>query len=805
MLYDLRFALRLLTKNLGTTLAAVVALGFGIGLSTAIFNAYSAILLRPLPHIRDEDRLVFLNSVSANQPDNFYNLSMPDFLDLRTRAKTIEGLTTAQDKTVIFGARGSGAPERALGADVSVEGFAMLGVPALRGRLFTPADAAPDAPPVALLSYALWQRRYGGRDDVLGRVETLNGTPTTIIGVLPAGFGFPENGELWLPMRTQYLEQKERASHSWNGWARLRDGVSLDEARAEIAGIAAALQKEYPVTNANKNFAVRLVRDEATDDSKVFITLMLGGAISVLLIACANVANLLLAHATRRTHELAIRVSVGATRLRLARQMLTECVLLGLLGGGFGLLVASWANGLILAAIPDVVIPFWVQLGFDWRIFVFAASAALLSSLLFGLFPALQASRHTALDLKEGSRSATGSRRSRAMRHALVITQIALSAVLLISTGLFVRSFMKMHAQPLGFEPAGVLTFRVGLPQSQFTSEETRRFFEQLSPRLHETPGVIAAGAISHLPGNDGSNNAFVIEGQPEPATIADAPFTNDRIASPGYFSALRIPLLRGRLLNASDTRQAPLVCVIDQQFARRWFGDRDPLGARIRFGLANSPKAVWLTIVGIVGDVPQKLNNPNDRGSVYRALEQNDINFVNYAVRVQGDPATFGPRLQKAVLSVRPDIPIYNVLTLERVQANAYWNQRFMVQVFSAFGLGALFLASLGVYSVMTYSVAQRTPEIGVRMALGASETDVFRLVGRQGFVLVCIGLAIGLASALLVSRLLASLLFQISPTDPPTYFALTGVLATVGLVACWLPARRATRVDPLTALRSE
>lgn len=805
MLYDLRFALRLLTKNPGTTLAAIVALGFGIGLATAIFNAYSAILLRPLPHIRDEDRLVFINSVSANQPDSFYSLSMPDFLDLRTRAKTIEGLTTAQDKTVIFGGRGPGAPERVLGSDVSVEGFPMLGVSPVRGRLFASGDAAPNAPPVALLSYPLWQRRYGGRDDVIGRVETLNGTPTTIIGVLPAGFGFPENCELWMPMRAQYLEQKERSSHSWNGWARLRDGVSLDEARAEIAGIAAALQKEYPVTNANKSFAVRLVRDEATDDSKVFITLMLGGAISVLLIACANVANLLLAHATRRTHEIAIRVSVGATRLRLARQMLTECMLLGLLGGGFGLLVASWANGLILAAIPEVNIPFWVQLGFDWRIFAFAASAALFSSLLCGLFPALQASRHTSLDLKEGGRAATGSRRTRAMRHALVVTQIALSAVLLITTGLFVRSFMKMHAQPLGFEPAGVLTFRVGLPQSQFNTDETRRFFEQLSPRLNEVPGVIAAGAISHLPGNDGSNNAFVIEGQAEPATIADAPFTNDRIASLGYFSALRIPLLRGRLFTAGDTREAPPVCVVDQQFARRWFGERDSLGARIRFGLAGSPKAVWLTIVGVVGDVPQKLNNPNDRGSVYRVLEQNDINFVNYAVRVQGDPTAFGPTLQKAVLAVRPDIPIYNVLTLERVQQNAYWNQRFMVQVFSAFGLGALFLASLGVYSVMTYSVAMRTPEIGVRMALGASETDVLRLVGRQGIVLVCIGLGIGLASALLVSRLLASLLFQISPTDPPTYFALTIVLAIVGLVACWLPARRATRVDPLIALRAE
>lgn len=806
MIHDLRFALRLLYKNPGTTLAAVLALGLGIGLATAIFNTYSAVLLRPLPHIRDEHRLVFINSVQLSEPDDFDELSMPDFLDLRERAKTIEGLTTAQEKTVIFAGSGEGAPERILGADVSVEGFAMFGVRPVRGRLFGPADAEPGAAPVALLGYALWQRRYGGKDDVIGRTETINGHATTIVGVLPAGFGFPERSELWSPMSRQYREETNRGSHSWNAWARLRDGVTLDEARAEIAGLASALAREHPATNENQSFATRLVRDEAVADSRLFVTLMLGGAISVLLIACANVANLLLAHATTRTHEIAIRVSVGASRARIARQMLTECVLLGALGGLAGLLVASWANGLIQAAIPDADIPFWIRLDFDWRVFAFAAGAALLASLVFGLLPALQAARNTATDLKEGGRANTGSRRTQSLRHSLVIVQVALSAVLLICAGLFVRSFQKMHERPLGFDPQGVLTFRVGLPQSQFAQrEEVRRFFADLEPRLAAVPGVVATGAISLLPGNGDNDNAFIVEGRPLPRTLAEAAHSTDRIVSAGYFAALRIPLHRGRLLAESDMRETPAVCVVDEQFARRWFGDEDPIGRRILFGLEPSEKNRWMTIVGVVGDAPQRLDRARNDGSIYRLIAQTDVNFVSYAVRVQGDPGTYGPALQRAVLAVRPDIPIYSVMTLRQSLDIAYWNQRFFIQVFGAFGLGAILLASLGVYSVMSYAVAQRTAEIGVRMALGATEADVLRLVGRQGLALVGAGLVVGLAAALGVSHLIASLLFGISPTDPPTYFALTLVLGVVGLAACWLPARRATRVDPLVALRAD
>lgn len=803
MLHDLRFAVRLLVKSPGLTLASVLALGFGIGLATAIFNSFSAVLLRPLPHLKDEQRLVFLNSTSLNQLDSYYELSLPDFLDLRAQAKSIEGLTTATDKTVIFA--GGDLPERVLGSDVSVEGFVMLGVRPVRGRLFTAGDSAPGASPVAILSYALWQRRFGGKDDVIGRVETLNGTPTTIVGVLPAGFTFPERSEIWTPLFYKN-DPTERGSHQLPAWARLRDGVSLDEARIEIAGIAARLALEHPSTNSNKSIAVRLVRDEATSDTQLMMNLMLGAAIFVLLIACANVANLLLAKAAARSHEIAIRVSVGATRGRILRQVLTESLLLGLLGGAAGLIIGVWANTLLISALPATEIPFWMKFDFDWRVFAFAGGAAIASSLFFGLFPALQASRSTATELKEGGRSSTGSRRARLVRQGLVIAQVALSAVLLIGAGLFVRSFLKLQSTPPGFDEQGVLTFRVGLPLTQFKEKaEVQRFFAQLTPRLAEVPGVTAVGLAGAVPSQGINNNAFLFEGQAMPKTLSDAALTTLRVASPGYFAALRIPLLSGRLFGPTDQRDTPQVALVDQQFVNRWCNGENPVGRRISFGVLGHEPPQWLIIVGVVGDVPNRLDVPYERGAVYTLSDQSDFFFASYLVRVSGDPATFGPALQRAVLAVKPGIPIYNVNTLANIQRTTYWSKRFVGQIFSIFGLGALFLAALGVYGVMAYSVSQRTPEIGVRMALGASPNDVLRLVSRQGLSLVLVGLVIGVVSALGLTRLMAGMLVGVSPSDPPTYFTLTTVLAAVGLLACWLPARRATKVDPMIALRAD
>jgi putative ABC transport system permease protein len=809
---DLRFALRLLLKSPGFTLAAIGALGFGIGLSTSVFNAFSGMLLRPFPHIADESRLVFLNSQQVGKPDSFYELSLPDFLDLRAESKTLDGFTTTVNRTMIF-TDGKNPPIRALGADISVEGFAMLGVQPLRGRLFTADDAKPDAPLVALLGYGLWHRLYGGRDDAIGRTVTINGKPHTLIGVLPKGFSFPENHDMWTPL-VYAPKEGERGSHSYPGWARLRPGVTLDEARSEVATLAARLAKQYPATNDGKTLVVRLARDEATYGLSLLMKLMLGASITVLLIACANVANLLLARAAARTHEIAIRVAVGATRLHVIRQILIESLVLGLLGGAFGLLVAAWCDSLLFAAVPPEVIPFWMTFGFDWRVFSFASATALLSPFIFGFFPALQASRSAASALREGTRTSTSSRRTLHLRHALVVAQVALSAVLLITAGLFVRSFLRLTSTPPGYDPAGVITFRVGLPPSQYDSKRPedlaiiRRFFERLEPTLAALPGVQAVGSTSMLPGNGDNRNVFVIAGQPEPATIHSANLATTRAVSAGYFAAMRIPLLRGRNFTADDTRDKPLVALVDQQFADRWFPGTDPIGRRLYLGLASDydkePRKS-VEIIGIVGNVPQMLNRPYEFGGIYFPHSQSEQNFVNYALRVTGDPAGYGRAIAAAVLSVQSDIPIYNLHTMAYLHATAYWQHRFFSQIFSAFGLGALFLAALGVYGVMSYAVVQRTAEIGVRLALGAGERDVLRLVARQGATLLALGMLLGLGTALGVTRLLAGLLYEISPSDPPTYFALTAVLALTGLAACILPVRRATRLDPMAALRTE
>lgn len=803
MLHDLSFALRLWTRNPGTTVVAVVALGLGIGMSTAMFNAFSALLLRPMPFVQEEQRVVSIRSQQLSRPDQLYPLSMPDFLDLREQSRTLEGFSTFYGRTMILTT--GDTPERVLSLDISADAFAMLGVKPYRGRLFTPEDGEPTAEPVAIISHALWQGRFGGRENAVGRVEVMNGRPTTIVGVMPPGFSFPEKHAMWTPLR-HVRDPAARSSHGLPGLARLRPGVSLDEARTELATLGARLAQEYPATNTDKGFIVVPMREQETAEERLLVHLMLGAALLVLLIACANVANLLLALATSRAHEVAIRVAVGATRARLIRQVLTESLVLGLLGAAAGLLVAVWTDSLIIAAIPETVMPGWIRFDFDWRILGFAAATALGSTLLFGLFPALHASRGAGAELKDGGgRTATGNRRALALRQALVVTQVALSSVLLIGAGLFVRSFLKLQSTPPGYDASDVLTFRVGLPPTQYPDKgDVRRFFESLTQELGNVPGVTAVGATAVLPTRGDNRNVFVLEGDALPETVAAANVTTWHIVTASYLPAMRIPLLRGRMFGPADTRDAPMVALVDQQFVDRWCGGRDPIGRRIQMGIeTKEPK--WATIIGVVGNAPLRLQDRYEIGGVYHPMEQQDVQFVSYAVRVSGDVAPYGRALQRAVQAVKPGVPIYDVHTMAHLEELDRWHFRLFGQVFSAFGLGALFLSSLGVYGVMTYNVSQRAPEIGVRMALGASPVEVIRLVGRQGFVLVVIGLAIGLAAALGLTRLLAALLYGVSPSDPPTYFVLTLVLAVVGLVAAWLPARRASRVDPMIALRAE
>jgi putative ABC transport system permease protein len=803
MLQDLRFTLRLLLKQPGFAIAAILALGLGIGLSTAVFNAFAGMLLRPASNLHDADRIVVINSVSTEKPDGYFSLSLPDFEDLRAQSKTLEGFTTIYGRTMIF--TGVSKPDRYLGASISIDGFPMLGVKPVLGRVFEPTDISPGAPPVVIISYGIWQKRYGGNEEIIGRVVELNGQAHTIVGVMPRDFVFPDNHEMWVPNLPE-TKPGERGSHDFPGWARLKPGVSLDEARAEITGIGRRLALTYPLTNEGKNLAIRPLREEATHNTKELMQLMLAAAIAVLLIACANVANLMLARASSRSHEIAIRISVGATRGRIIQQVLTESAVLGILGGAFGLLVATWAESILFASVPHDAIPAWMTFGFDWRVFTFAVAAALLSSLAFGLIPALQISGTGVLELRENSRAVTASRGTKYFRHTLVVAQVALSAVLLIAAGLFVRSFLKLQSVDPGFDARGVITFRVGLPPTQFQDrEKIRNFFDELDRALASIPGVEAVGATQVLPGRSDNRAVFVFEGDAEPTNVLSRRHMHYNAVSRGYFSAMRIPAISGRMFAETDTRDKPTVAIVDRTFVNRWMNGRDPLGQRISLGLPDDQGRKWAEIIGVVGDVPQRLDRTYELGGVYFLLEQSDHNFVSYALRVSGDPSTYGRTIQQAVSRVQPDIPIYDVHTLEYLQRTTYWQRRFFGQVFGAFGLGALFLAAIGVYSVMAYAVTQRTPEIGVRMALGASESEVLSLIGKQGLMLVIVGMGIGLISALGLTRLMAGLLYGITPSDPPTYFSLTFILALVATFACWLPARRATRINPMIAIRSE
>jgi putative ABC transport system permease protein len=806
MLSDLRFAFRQLAKSPGFTFVAVLALALGVATATTNFTFYNALLVRPIPFIADEHTLLYLRTYSVKTPDSDFDSSVPDFRDIRHESQTLASALTLWNRTYILS--GTDRPDRALGSWITADGFQTLGVKPALGRLFRADEGKPGAPPVAILSHTLWQRTFGGNPDIVGQQTKLNNDSVTIVGVMPEGFGFPENSLLWQPFPDNVMaKEDERGSHGWPIYARMKPGVTLQQVQAELDTLGARLEKAHPKTNTGLRFRALLVRDEATRDERLAMQLMMGAVIAVLLIACGNVANLLLARAASRTREIAVRMALGAGRGRIIRQVLTESLVLGALGGALGLLLTFWETDFVLSFIP-VEIPFWIKFEQDWRVFTFALVATVGSSLAFGLIPALQASRPDLThELKDGARGGTGSGRARRFRSVLVVAQLALTLVLLVIAGLMTRSFLHLQNADPGLDPRGVFTFRVGIPPTIEKDEKVvRKFFDTAEQRLRETPGVESVGFISYLPLNNNNNNSsFAFEGRPEP-TPGNRPFATIRTASPGVFPTLRIPLRRGRLIDDRDRADTPLVMLVDETFVRKFFPNEDPIGRRISFGdPSDGEKRKWLTIVGIVGDVVQRPAARIVEPSVWCAAAQAHDNFMNGVLRVQGDPAGYARAAQDAVLAARGDIPIYNPLPLTKVASDAMWSQRFFGGLFASFAALALFLASLGIYGVMAYSVSQRTQEIGVRMALGAEPRAVVAMMLRQGLRLVALGLGLGFIGAWIVAHFLASLLHGIEPHDPPTFAAVPLLLAVVALAACWLPSRRATRIDPMVALRAE
>lgn len=803
MLGELRFAARMLVKTPAFTVVAVLALALGIGASTTIYSAVNALLVKPLPDMQDQHRIVYVTQFFEKTGGQDNEISFPDYLQFKKEVTTFEGFGASQDATMIMSGREK--PERYLGAFISADTFSWLGVKPVMGRLFLPEEDRLTAPPVALLGYEVWRNQFGADPNILGKIVTINGKQASIVGVMPRGWRFPEVADIWMPLQ---LDEKEhpRGNFFLHGFGKLKRGVSMRQAQAELTSIAARIAADHPDTNSGCGVRTKLFRDEMVKNSKALTLLLMGAVLFVHLIACANVANLLLARAASRTREIAIRLALGAGRRAIVRQLLTESLLLGAIGSALGLIFAVWGLDLMIKAIP-VELPFWLRFDFDWRVFAFAIALGLGSAVAFGFFPALQASRPHLVDaLKEGGRTGSGGKGQR-VRNSLVVAEVALALVLLVGAGLMLRAFLKTQALDIGINPSNILTFRVGLPPSQFRPEEAGRFFDALMPQLARMAGVEAAGAATSLPaaGNIGMS-AMILEGEPEPKQLQDARLSREIAITPGYLTACRIQLLRGRDLSDSDNNDAQRVVLIDENGARTWFPNVDPIGHQLRLlGKPDEPPK-WATIVGVVRNVVyERLTARSTIPCIYVSQLQSPESFLSILLRTKANPRNFVNLARNTVLSVNKGIPIYRVYTMDEVIRDSFWERKFFGTMFAIFAGLALFLASLGLYGVMAYSVRQRTQEIGVRMALGAQAVDVLRLVAGHGMRLILLGLAIGFVGALLLTRLLQSDLEGISPHDPISFSVVAIVLFAVGLLACYLPARSAMQLDPVEALRYE
>lgn len=804
MIRDFTYAVRMLVKTPAFATIAILAIALGIGASTTSFSIVNAVLLRPFPLIQNQDRLVYFTQYFTKTAERDSGMSFPDYLEIKKQATTLEGLGAWQDATFII--TSGDKPDRFLGAYLSAETFSFLGVQPIIGRQFLAEEDNLNAPPVALIGYHVWQNLFGADPAVVGRQVPINGRQVTIVGVMPKNWRFPEVCDIWMPLQ---LDQKDnlRGNFILGGVGLLKRGVSIEKARAEMEAIAGRIAVEHPATNSGSNIRLKTWRDEMVEEAKALTLLIMGAVIFVHLIACANVANLLLARAATRTKEMAIRCALGASRGQIVRGLLSESLLLGGAGSVVGLLFAVWGIDLMVTGIP-VEIPYWITFELDWRVFAFALGAGVLSSVVFGLVPALQASKPQLVDsLKEGGRTGAGGAKSQRVRNGLVVAEVALALVLLIGAGLMVRSFIAIQNSDLGFDPTRTLTFRAGLPPVHYPDKHVAgRFFEQLLPKLTQISGVEAAGATTSLPasGNIGTD-AVVLKSDGEPKQLQDARQARTATVTPGYLQACRITLLRGRDFTAADNKDAPRVALIDERAAEIWFPNQDPIGQQVRGYQRQGEPAEWAEIVGVVRDV---IYDQRDKKRilpmVYTSAYQKPESFMSVTLRTKSDPKSFVNVARSTVLSVNKDIPIYRVFTMEEVVAESFWEKKFFGNMFVIFAALALFLASLGLYGVMAYSVRQRTQEIGVRMALGAQTRDVLRLVTGKGLRLIALGLAIGFVTAFFLTKLMASAL-EVSAHDPLS-FAVVGVLLfSVGLIACYIPARWATRLNPLEALRHE
>ncbi len=805
---DVGFALRLMRKNLGFTAVAVLTLALGIGANTAIFSVVNAVLLRPLP-FADEDRLVRLYDLSHREGGEGVRVghSQRNFFTIREQAQSFESVA-AQAYQVLSLTLDEG-PGRVVCIGVSESWLETLGVQPIRGRGFSPnEEKAGSDSRVVLVSYGFWQRRLGGDPAPVGRTIVLDGQSHTIIGVMPRGFNYPYGSEMWRP---RVFDPTNGRSHMLNAQARLKPGVTRQQAQAELDIISQRLEREYPETNRGYTLLLRATRDSLVDNNQTVILLLLVAVGFVLVIACANVANLLLARSVMRQKEFAVRAALGASRFRQLRQLLTESILLSLVGGALGVLFAHWVVRFLVALLPRRMSDIMDEVHIDTTVLVFSLLVAFAVGALVGLVPAFRVSRFNLQELlKEGGRSGAGSSGHRLLS-ALVVGEIALALVLLTGAGLMVQNLYRLQNSDLGFSTENLVSMQIAFPEATYADPSARIIFvQQALERVRALPGITGAGVINIFPFTDGNRLAgFALEGQPEDPDRA--PMVNHRVVSPGYFGMMKVPLVRGRWFTERDSSNSQPVVLVSESMARRYWPGEDPVGKRVRV-VPSEAGAPWLTVVGVVGDVVQPRLGDDIEETWYVPYAQSlepgtswTVMEIYLAVRTAIDPAVAVDSVKRAIWQVDKTLPVYDVISGASFYAETISPKRVSTILGVCFSALGLFMAVLGIYGVASYAVSQRTHEIGIRMALGAQPGDILRWILRQGILLVLLGVAIGLAGAVALTRFMSSLLSEVEATDPATFAGVAFLLAAVALLACYIPARRATKVDPMVALRCE
>jgi putative ABC transport system permease protein len=805
---DLRYSVRTLVRRPGFTLIAVIALALGIGANTAIFSVVNAVLLEPLPFAEPE-RLVIINETVRRETVEPREASYLNFVDWREQNQSFDYI--AVFVYTGFNLTGGEEPVRVRGEVVSASYFPLMGIEAHRGRTFQPEeDATPLTHPVAIISHALWQRRFASDPGAVGSNIRLNEKEFTVVGIAPEGFlGISTEAEVWVPMMMAHAffgdrTLTERGSRSLSVAARLKPGVSIAQAQADMDTITGRLESAYPNSNKDRGAQVRSAHEVMMGDMRPTLMVLLGAVAFVLLIACGNVANLLLARAASRHKEIAIRTALGARRSRLVGQLLTESVTLAIAGGGAGLLLAAWGIDLLVAFLGDQV-PQFVRVGIDARVLAFTLAVSVLTGMIFGIVPALQASKPDLNEaLKEGTRGSTGGARRNRTRRLLVVSEIAMALMLLVCAGLMLRSFQQLQSFDPGFKIDGIISMRVILPRSYSEEQVTdfsRRFLGQV--RGLAGLGEVGLGSNTPLDGNSSATYALV-EGVTPPD---NTPRVYYHRISPGFFSALGIPMREGRDFSDGDDARGRPVAIISSAMAARFWPGESAIGKRISMDEDEHGKPYWLEVVGVVGDVKYRtlIHDINRDPDIYVPMLQNASRSVSLVARMNGDTAALTQSIRGELQRLDPNLPIYGVQTMRERMNSQTARARFTALLLGTFSVVAMLLAAVGIYGVMAYSVAQRTHEIGIRLALGADRGDVLKMVVGEGMALVGAGVLIGAVAAVAATRAISSELYGVSATDPPTFVVVSLVLAGVALGACFIPALRATRVDPVVALRYE